>query len=316
MIKDIKNKSIAFLCDINLPNYLDNPKRYDYLDGKHSATGYYYWILKNFGFSNVALVMPGDDLNVYDAVVFHYDNRECINVNAKYKTIQIVTDRPQVAGVDLYAACNLSVFNPILNKELIKYVGIGLKYFLHGKWTYIHYPMALNYAICKASWPPKIFHYTGRKSTLIDQIYSHTFIDHMKNKGVNLRFDFDNDHNSGDEDVYFCVRKKTNYYSSTCKGNNIDTKLGQKTANRLYQSWKMGTPLIASGANAMAAIYKTENDFLIADTIEQFEYQCLRLLNDNVLFDSMIANANQRKDEHNNMQIIKQFIIAFKIIFK
>ena len=174
--------------------------------------------------------------------------------------------------------------------------------------------MALNYVACKASWPPKIFHYTGRKSTLIDEIYSDSFVNHMKDKGVNLRFDFDNDHNIGDEDVYFCIRKKTNYYSTTCKGNNVDTKLGQKTANRLYQSWKMGTPLISSGANAMAAIYKSEHDFLIADTTEQFEYQSLRLLNDKVLFDSMTSNANRRKDEHTNSQIVKQFIEAFKIV--
>jgi len=316
MINVIKNKSIAFLCDVDLPNYLDNPKRYDYLDGKHSATGYYYWILKNFGFDNISLVMPGEDLNAYDVVVFHYDNRECIDVAKKYKTIQIVTDRPQVSGVDLYVACNLSTFNPILNKELVKYVGIGLKYFLHGKWAYIHYPMALNYVVCKASWPPKIFHYSGRESTLIDEIYSHSFVNHMKDKGVNMRFDFVNDHNTGDEDVYFCVRKKTNYYSSTCKGNNVDTKLGQKTANRLYQSWKMGTPLISSGANAMAAIYKSEYDFLIADTIEQFEYQSLRLLHNKDLFDAMIANGNIRKEEHTNNQIVKQFSEAFEILFK
>jgi hypothetical protein len=316
MLKDIKNKNIAFLCDVDLPNYLNDPKRYDYLDGKHSATGYYYWILKNFGFRNVSLVMPDEDLNHYDAVVFHYDNGDCIDINSKYKTLQIVTDRPPLSGVDLYAACNLSTLKPILNIELIKYVGVGLKYFLTGQWTYIHYPMALNYAKCNPSWPPQIFHYTGRKSTLIDKIYSDPFVNHMKSKGVNLRFDFDNDHNSGDEDVYFCVRKKTNYYSTACKGNNVDTKLGQKTANRLYQAWKMGTPLIASGSSAMAAVYNNEYDFLVADTVEQFEYQSLRLLDDRKLFENMISNCNKRKDEHTNSQIVKQFIDAFQILFK
>jgi hypothetical protein len=316
MLNNIKDKSIAFLCDVNLPNYLNNAKRYDYLDGKHSATGYYYWILKNFGFHNISLVLPGDCLDEYDAVVFHYDNHKYIDTNKKYKTLQIVTDRPQIPDVDLYAACNLSVFKPILNTKLIKYTGVGLKYFLTGKWTYIHYPMALNYTRCNPSWPPKIFHYTGRQSTLIDEIYSNSFINHMKDKGVNLRFDFDNDHNSGDEDVYFCVRKKTNYYSMTCKGNNIDTKRGQKTANRLYQAWKMRTPFIISGSSAMAALYKSEHDFLLADTIEEFEYQSLRLLNDKKLFDDMITNCDERKDEHTNSQIVKQFIDAFHILFR
>jgi hypothetical protein len=40
MLTNIKNKSIAFLCDVDLPNYLDNSKQYDYLDDRHSATGY------------------------------------------------------------------------------------------------------------------------------------------------------------------------------------------------------------------------------------------------------------------------------------
>jgi hypothetical protein len=316
MLSTILNKSIAFLCDESLPNYLDNPQRYDYLKGKHSATGYYYWILKNFGFHNVSLVSADDCLDHYDAVVFHYDNHDCIDINKKYKTLQIVTDRPQLPGVDLYAACNLSSFKPILNLDIIKSTGIGLKHVLSGPLTYIHYPMALNYTKCKASWPPKVFHYTGRKATLIDEIYSDSFVDHMKNKGVNLRFDFENDHNSGDEDVYFCVRKRTTYFSLKSKGNNVDTKLGQKTANRLYQAWKMGTPLIINGNSAMGSIYKNENDFLLADNVEQFEYQCLRLLHHKELFDSMIANGNIRKDEHTNSQIVKQFIEAFQILFK
>ena len=316
MQSNVLNKKIAFLCDEYLPNYLDNPKRYDYLLGKHSSTGYYYWILKNFGFTNISLVTPNDCLNEYDAIVFHYDNRDCIDTNKKYKTLQIVTDRPQLPRVDLYAACNLSVFKPILNKQLIKYSGIGLKPFLHGKWTYIHYPMALNYTRCKASWPPQIFHYSGRQTTLIDEIYSASFVNHMKAKGVNLRFDFDNDHNHGDEDVYFCVRKRTTYYSHKSQGNNVDTKLGQKTANRLYQSWKMGTPLIINGSSAMASIYKSEHDFLLADTAEQFEYQSLRLLHDRELYDDMITNANKRKDEHTNVQIVQQFLEAFRILFK
>lgn len=316
MLNNIHNKRIAFLCDDNLPNYLDDPKRYDYLKGKHAVTGYYYWILRNFGLDNVSLVCPDDCLDDYDAVVFHYDNRNCIDTNKKYKTLQIVNDRPQMPGVDLYAACNLSVINPILDKELIKSAGIGLKHFLSGKWIYIHHPMPLRCTRCKASWPPKIFHYSGRASTLIDDIYDNSFVNHMKNKGVNLRFDFDNDHNSGDEDVYFCVRKKTNYHSTQSNGNNVDTKLGQKTAGRLYQAWKMGTPLIITGSTAMAAIYKSEYDFLLADNIDQFEYQSLRLLNDKELFNAMIDNGNKRKDEHNNAQIVKQFLEAFQILFK
>ena len=176
--------------------------------------------------------------------------------------------------------------------------------------------MALNYKKCNASWPPKIYHYTGRESTLIDGINSDKFINHMKMKGVNLRFDFINDHNSGDEDVYFCVRKKTNYFSTKSDGNNTDTKLGQKTANRLYQSWKMGTPFIISPTSSMGILYENEYDFLIADDLNMFEYQCLRLLEDKKLFYNMVNNAYKRKDEHNNYLIVKQFYKAFQFLFK
>lgn len=308
------SKRIAFLCEVNLPNYVDDKNRYNYLKGRHSATGYYYWILRNYGYKNIDMVLPGTNLNDYDIVVFHYDDRNSIKVGGKYKTIQVVTDRPQVVGVDLYICCNLSIISTITNKDLIRYVGIGLKHCTYGKWEYIPYPMAINYTPCNASWPPKIFHYTGRKGTLIDDIYSEKFIFHMKEIGVNLRFDFDNDHNSGDEDVYFCVRKKTNYYSSTCMGNNVDTKLGHKTANRLYQAWKMGTPLITSAHSAMCAIYKTEYDFMIAENLDEFEYQSLRLVNDKVLFENMVNNCKSRRDEHSNYVIVKKFTDIFKIL--
>jgi hypothetical protein len=310
-----KDKKIAFLCDENIPNYIYYPEKYNYITGKHSATAYYYWILKNFGFDNIFLVSEYDCLDDYDLVIFHYDNANCINVLKKYKTMQIVTDRPQVPNIDLYACCNLSVFNYILNTDLIQHMGVGLKNVLSGKLTYIPYPMTLNYKKCKASWPPKIYHFTGDSRTLLDGISSDVFVNHMKNKGVNLRFNFKTDETYGDEDVYFCVRRKTSYFSNKANGNNVDTKFGQITANRLYQSWKMGTPLIISPTSAMGAIYKSEYDFLIAGDLNELEYQSLRLLNDENLFKKMIENGNKRKDEHNNYTIVKHFVKAFNMIF-
>lgn len=314
-MKKFYDKQIAILCDVELPNYLDVPNRYNYLEGNHSATGYYYWILKNFGIKNIHLVGIKDNLSCYDAVLFHYDNKDFIDTTKKYKTFQIVTDRPQLPGVDLYGCCNLSSFKTIKNTRLIQSVGLGLKGHLFGNKIYVPYPMALNVKKCGASWPPKIYHYTGRESTLIKGIASKKFADHMKQKGVNLRFDFVNDHNKGDEDVYFCVRNRTNYYSRSSGGNNVDSKYGQKTANRLYQSWKMGTPFITSGSSAMAAIYETEYDFLIADNLEEFEYQCLKLLNNQDVFEQMKSVCNKRKNEHTNYLIVKQLLLAFERLF-
>lgn len=307
------NKRIAFLCDIEMPNYINDPIFYDYLEGKHSATGYYYWILKNGGINNVYLESKSSNLSEYDVVVYHYDNKDLIDFKRNYKTIQVITDCPQVSGTDLYVCCNYSSFNLITDVNLFKRVGFGLKNQLYGNLHYVHYPMALNYKKCNPQFPPKIYHYTGRESTLIENIYSSKFVNHMKKFDIQLRFDFKNDHNTGDEDVYFCVREKS-YFSKRTNGNNCDTKLGQKTANRLYQSWKMGTPFITNSNSAMFSIRKSEYDFLIADTLDEFEHQCIRLKHDEDLYHNMIMNANNRKDEHNNEIIIQQWLSAFEKI--
>lgn len=307
------NKKIGFLCDIPIPNYETDPKFYDYLEGKHSATGYYYWILKNGGVEHVYLIDQNSDFTEYDVIVFHYDNLDLIDFSADYKKIQVVTDCPQVENCDLYICCNYSSFKLITDLELFKRVGFGLKNQLYGNLHYVHYPMALNYKKCDPVFPPKIYHFTGRESTLIDDIASVKFINHMKQYDINLRFDFKNDHNNGDEDVYFCVRSK-NYFSKRTKGNNCDTKLGQKTANRLYQSWKMGVPFITNSNSAMFSIKQSEYDFLIADTLDEFEQQCIRLKKDEELYNKMILNANNRKNEHTNEIIIQQWIHAFEKI--
>ena len=226
--------------------------------------------------------------------------------------IQVVSDRPQVDNCDLYIACNQSAIKPIINKEYVKLVGLGLNRVLKGRWHFIHYPMALNYKKCNPVWPPKIYHFSGRQATLKPGILDPKFINHLKAKDIHLRFDFDNDHNSGDEDVYFCVRNSRQYYSAICKGNNIDTPLGQKTANRLYQAWKMGTPSIFDPNTAMLSIRKSEWDFLIASSVEEFEHACIRLKTDFDLYHHMMANAKNRRNEHSDQIIVEQWKDAFK----
>ena len=114
---------IAFVCDKDLPNYLDDPEAYNYLEGKHSATGYYYWILKNAGVPNLHLVNLSAKLVDYDIVIIYYENREILPTNRKFKVIQVVSDRPQIENCDLYIACNQSVFKPIVNLEYVSKVG-------------------------------------------------------------------------------------------------------------------------------------------------------------------------------------------------
>lgn len=308
----MNSPQIAFVCDIDLPNYLDKPRVYDYLEGKHSATGYYYWILKNAKEKNIHLVNTNANLNDYDIVVIYYENKNVLSFNRKYRVIQVVSDRPQIENCDLYVACNQSAIKPIVNKEYIKMAGLGLSRVLKGKWHFIHYPMARNYTQCSPAWPPSIYHFTGRKSTLLPEIYDSKFIKHLDSKGIRLRFDFENDHNTGDEDVYFCVRNSKKYFSTIANGNNVDTELGQKTANRLYQAWKMGTPSIFDPNTPMLAIRKSPYDFLIASNAEEFEASCLMLKEDCNLFKKMKEVCLERQNEHNDNTIVMQWREAFE----
>jgi len=278
---------LSFHCDINLPNYLYNPNLYKYLHGRHSATGYYYWILKNHGL-NVYLNHPNPDV-----IIFHYDNRNEIK-SFNCKKIQIVTDRPMVEGCDFYIAANQSFFNKVTDFNLISRYGIEntLNTWVKNKekWRFIHYPPTFGVKECNPSFPVVNFKFVGRNHTNIKDLYDPVFINKCIKLGINLIFDFENDANDGTEDVYFCIRNVKDIGKMTGKDNNSG-KYGHRTANRLYQAWKMRTPAIFNNSPEMAAIRTSEYDFLIANTTEEFIEQALRLKTDKNLFDNMISHA-------------------------
>lgn len=278
---------ISFHCDINLSNYLYNPNSYKYLHGRHSATGYYYWILKNHGL-NVYLNHPNPDV-----IIFHYDNRNEIK-SFNCKKIQIVTDRPMVEGCDFYIAANQSFFNKVTDFNLISRYGIEntLNTWVKNKekWRFIHYPPTFGVKECNPSFPVVNFKFVGRNHTNIKDLYDPVFIDKCIKLGINLIFDFENDANDGTEDVYFCIRNVKDIGKMTGKDNNSG-KYGHRTANRLYQAWKMRTPAIFNNSPEMAAIRTSEYDFLVANNTKEFIQQALRLKTDKNLFDSMISHA-------------------------
>jgi hypothetical protein len=289
---------IAFYCDLKLNNYLTHPLEYKYLHGRHSATGYYYWILKNNKIKNIHLIQDKNDLSNYDIVVFHYDNYKDLENLNKIK-IQIVTDRPMVDNCDLYIMANQSFFTPNKNISLIKRYGIenSLNTWISdkSKLHFIHYPPTYGVKQCKAIFPPKTFKFVGRKHTNIKEIQTEKFLSECRTHDINLIFDYDNDANSGDEDVYFCVRNVTDVCKSTGKNNNSG-KFGHRTSNRLYQSWYMRTPSIFNISPEMESIRTNELDYLIANTEEEFLLQCLKLKGDRNLFFSMIENGDIKKD--------------------
>lgn len=302
---------ISFYCDKFIPNYLDDPNYYRYLHGRHSATGYYYWILKNYGI-DVHLNHPNPDV-----MIFHYDNYDQIK-QFYCKKIQVVTDRPAIDDCDLYIAANQSFFNKVTDINVITRYGIEntLNTWVKNieKWRFIHYPPTFGVKESTPSFPPTDFKFVGRKHTNIKQMYDPLFIEKCKHMGINLIFDFENDANDGTEDVYFCIRNIIDCCGVTKKNNNSG-RYGHRTANRLYQAWKMRTPAIFNNSPEMAAIRNSDYDFLIANNTEEFLHQASRLKSDKKLFDNMISHAimMDKINPYVNMSIV---VDQWKEIFK
>jgi hypothetical protein len=300
----------SFFCDTDLPNYLLQPDAYKYLHGRHSATGYYYWLLKNHGV-DVHLNHPAPDI-----VVFHYDNKDCIS-KMQCKKIQVVTDRPMVDGCDIYVAANQSFFKRVTDIKTVRRYGLTntLNMWLTdpSKWRFVHYPPTFGIKECAPQFPPKRFNFIGRRHTLVEDLYANKFIETCKSHDVHLCFDFVNDVNTGDEEVYFCVRNPTDVCKVTGLDNNSG-KYGHRTANRLYQSWAMRVPGIFNSSPEMAAIKTSEYDFLVADSAQEFLEQALRLKTDDKLFKNMIENGIS-KDKINPYMDVKIVVDQWNSIF-
>jgi len=287
---------IGFYCDIHLSNYTEHPDQYVYLHGKHSATGYYYWILKNNSELDVHLIHDREEIDDHDAIVFHYDDRDVIDSFRGIK-IQVVSDRPCVSDCDVYVAANQCVFTNKFNAELVKIYGVTniLNTWIadKSKWKFVHYPPTFGVKKCDPEWPPVTFKFVGRESTNIPAMLSNQTRIECEKLGANLVFDFTGDGNTGDEDVYFCVREpfykgKTTDMQSNCGPG------GHKTANRLYQTWFMNTPGIFNNSPEMYSIRTSEYDYLIANDVTQFLDCVERLRTDEILFNRMVETSKQK----------------------
>jgi len=283
---------IAFFCDLDLPNYVQCPEHYKYLHGRHSATGYYFWILFNGGIDNISLVTDPLDLHKFDVVIFHYDNRNVIE-NLNCKKIQVVTDRPVVEGCDAYIVANQTFTKQILDSSVIMRYGIEntLNTWINTnkKYYFIHYPPTFGVKQCNAQWPPTKFKYVGREHTNITDIRTPHFIQECAKHKIDLIFDYANDANDGTEDVYFCVRGVRGRSKATGKDNNSG-KYGHRTANRLYQAWYTRMPGIFNNSPEMAAIKSSNLDYLTANSAQEFLHNAIKLREDRDLYFAMIDN--------------------------
>lgn len=307
---------IAFFTDYLLPNYLISPECYAYLHGRHSSTGYYYWILRNGGLTNISLISDKNELKKYDAVVFHYDNKELLNKYTGLK-IQVVTDRPLVPDCNLYIAANQTFNTKVTSMNVIKRYGLEntLNTWVDTDqlWHFVHYPPTFGVKQCNPTFPPRIFKYVGREHTNVSDIYDISFKEECKRHDIHLQFDFNNDGNEGVEDVYFCVRKIESK-SKVTKENNNSGKHGHRTANRLWQSWYMRTPGIFNISPEMEVIRTSALDYLVANSKEELLHQCLLLKSNKKLFFSMIENGKTKdfaNPYYNPNIVVEQWKEAF-----
>lgn len=300
--------TLYFLSPDDISNYKTDIKRYTHepLLGKHCTTVYTYWILKNRGY-DVSKIGHGNDAPAGAPIFFHYDDKHLIDTD-RNAGIQFVSDRPIVEGCDVYISCNRSLITPKYNTDLINKHGIEnyLCKWVDERWIYAPHPFPQGIVECDPVWPPTVFGYYGREHTLINDINSDSFVEKMKSHDIHLQFS-KYDHNKGNEHVTFCIRDHT-HVSSTVNENNIDSVHGHKHAGRLFQTWYMGIPGIFETNSAMLWYRKSNYDFLIADTIDEFEEACIRLKNDKSLYMKMVQRCNEMAGTGVNDEYVKLLV--------
>jgi hypothetical protein len=310
---------IAFFCSEKLPCYTTNPDRYAYLHGKTSSTGYYYHILKNEGLKDIILINDIRQASKCEALVFHYDDYSSIK-DFKGKLIQVVTDRPYIEDLDAYICCNEFMLKPQITPELAKiYPYQELKFdFITPKWFHVHYPPTFGVKKCNPSWPPKNFKFVGRKHIQIKDILLEPNILKLESSlNIKLTFDFDRDVNDGTEDVYFCIRNVARI-SLITNLPNAAGRNGNKTPNRLYQSWYMNTPSIFNLSPEMFPLIKDSHDSQVANNFDEFYNACEKLVKDETFFWKSVERCRDRCNElnpyHNINLIRKQWEEVFKFL--
>lgn len=264
------------------------------------------------------LVRTADECRLCDAVVFHYDDRLIVDGYGG-KKIQVVTDRPPVEGIDAYVCCNEYVINPKISSELTKHYSFKeLQFnFVDDRWFHVHYPPTYGASKCKPVFPPENFKFVGREHTLQSDILYQDNINRIEAMGINLRFDFTGDANTGDEHVYFCLRDNNHKSEITGYYNGCGVN-GNKTPNRLYQAWYMSTPGIFNTSPEMYHLWRDEYDYSKANNITEFTTACKRLVTDEEFYWNSVerceARCNETNPYTNPASIIDQWIVVLDFL--
>jgi hypothetical protein len=129
--------------------------------------------------------------------------------------------------------------------------------------------------------------YFGRSVNLSQDFLSDGLKKELLDCGINLILDEKNWHNYQDVDVVWSVR------------DSPETLINTKPPSKLINAWLAGCPAILSPDPANMSLRKSENDFLIVRSPNDF-ISALKKLKDNPkLFEAMVKNGKMRSKEFN-----------------
>ena len=289
--------NLCFLTDKKSPNYIDAPYLYKYrkgpvaFNGKYIHSNYIYWILHNHGIKNIKLVCNCNDVDDNDILFFHYDCKDGIDINRRFKKIQIVSDRPRLNWADYYC---ISDFTKMLDNDFLLFEPI---------------PVGINAVL--SNFPPSNFHTNTAEFYLLDEFRDSSKIDKLKKEGIDVTFEFDKHVTTHPIDVFFFIRNKNFIYETDKKGihKHIASQDYVKHPCRLFQSWIMEVPGIFSRHSSMQYFKTTDYDFLEANTFDEFFEKGMFLRKNKDFYTHMIENCRKRKNEITNKCIVEQIMV-------
>lgn len=293
--------NLCFLSDRCAPNYIDSPFLYKYRKGAMAFTGkyvhsdYIYWILYNHNIPNIKLVKNTDDVGDDDILFFHYDFKDKINTERRFKKVQIVSDRPKIAWADYYCLNNPA----IIKDEFLLFE-----------------PLPYNLKTKNTNFPPSKFHCNCLDHFILDEFKESKNINNLKNQGINITFESNLQFTEDEFDVFFFIRNKNYDLVTKSKKQKHFNLLDNKHFNRLLQSWIMEVPAILNTHSSIESIKQSELDYLTANSYEEFLDKCLLIKTNKDLFFDMIENCKKRKKEWSNTLIVNQILDIRSILSK
>ncbi len=162
------------------------------------------------------------------------------------------------------------------------------------------YPLPVDIKKCTPQWPPTNITCVAPGLKTIDRC---SYPEHYK-------FIDDSYSNTGEEHVFFHVRKKITFNEQIGVRSLLKFP-SHKTANRLYMSWSVGIPGVFTDNTAMQHIRHSVYDYLTVDSKHTLEEQIQSLVDNEQLYWKMVDVCNKRSTENIHDVIARQWTGVF-----